>query len=194
MNRKILLSCAFIGSMLIGYSSVSLAYNLDPYGNHWEKGVDYTYSIGSSISDDGVNSIVLASDQWDSIRKSKFSLEYNGKRNSQNNPMENINGKNEVFKLDMGTSQAPASARWKVSKGYIIEGDIILNGSRTLSNSSKPPKTAYHVPSIMVHEFGHIIGLDHSDDKDAVMYVAPPGTVQYQLSADDIKGYNAIDW
>ncbi|MED2257135.1 matrixin family metalloprotease [Brevibacillus parabrevis] len=190
MVRKSKLLGMFIGSLLIGYSSVSFAYNLDPYGGHWEKGVDYTYSIASSISDEGVDSIVLASDQWDTIRKKKFSLEYSGDRNKQNNPMENINGENEVFKIDMGTSQAPANARWKYSGDIITEGDIILNSSRNLSNSSKPSKTAYHVPSIMVHEFGHIIGLDHSDNKDAVMYVSPAGTVKYQLGKDDINGFN----
>lgn len=108
--------------------------------------------------------------------------------------MDHINGENEVFKVDMGTSQAPANARWKYKRGLIIEGDVILNSSRTLTNSSKPSKYAYHIPTIMVHEFGHIIGLDHSDDEDAVMYVAPPGTVKYKLGQDDIDGYNAIDW
>ena len=34
MVRKSKLLGMFIGSLLIGYSSVSFAYNLDPYGGH----------------------------------------------------------------------------------------------------------------------------------------------------------------
>ncbi len=49
------------------------------------------------------------------------------------------------------------------------------------------------IETIALHELGHVLGLDHSSDPQAVMYpTAPMGAVRRKLSADDINGIRTI--
>jgi predicted Zn-dependent protease len=48
---------------------------------------------------------------------------------------------------------------------------------------------------MITHEFGHVVGLNHSAYNTAVMYPTfAKGEVRYTLSSDDISGYNHIQW
>lgn len=47
--------------------------------------------------------------------------------------------------------------------------------------------------SIAVHEIGHILGLGHSRDRDAIMFAYyRPGTIKRNLGQDDIDGIRAL--
>ncbi len=76
--------------------------------------------------------------------------------------------------------------------GIIIEADITFNGvSFNWSTSANRPVT--DVQSVMAHEVGHLLGLDHSARGDAVMVAASPArTVRRELTADDRAGVRAI--
>ena len=46
---------------------------------------------------------------------------------------------------------------------------------------------------VAVHEFGHILGLDHTDIEGSVMYPHYPGYVpNLQLHSDDISGIQSL--
>lgn len=63
--------------------------------------------------------------------------------------------------------------------------EIILNGENTaLRNNS-----ANILYQVILHELGHVIGLDHSEFTDAVMYASLQGN--NSLSSDDSAGANA---
>lgn len=76
--------------------------------------------------------------------------------------------------------------------GSIWDADIAVNAAFndvTLSNTD----AEYDVPSIVVHEVGHFMGIAHSPDDDALM--APtytPGTLRRDLGDDDIAALCAI--
>ena len=81
------------------------------------------------------------------------------------------------------------------NKGLILDANIILNGRQftwTVTPDSVP--ASFDVESVVTHEVGHFIGLDHSGVLNATM--APrylPGEArQRTLESDDIAGASAV--
>ncbi|KAK8587778.1 hypothetical protein V6N13_086752 [Hibiscus sabdariffa] len=63
----------------------------------------------------------------------------------------------------------------------------------TFDPSGKDGKNKVDVQSISVHEIGHLIGLNHSDLKSAVMYAYfAPGITKRDLTQDDKDGIQAL--
>lgn len=53
--------------------------------------------------------------------------------------------------------------------------------------------TVNDIQTHVLHQIGHVLGLDHSSDSNAVMYGAfPPGLVRRTLAPDDINGISAL--
>ncbi|WP_157862885.1 matrixin family metalloprotease [Desulfofarcimen acetoxidans] len=62
------------------------------------------------------------------------------------------------------------------------------------SNVVPCPADQYSVRSNMAHEFGHVIGLDHSASTSAVMYAYFSKGQDRSVGTDDRNGYNNIKW
>jgi hypothetical protein len=75
-----------------------------------------------------------------------------------------------------------------VKSGEIVDADIAINSARhDFTVSDDPGAVRYDLVSVLTHEVGHFLGLDHSDDPEAVMYWQySQGTVNRQLHQDDI--------
>lgn len=76
-------------------------------------------------------------------------------------------------------------------KGAIIDADIEMNGERfRFTNARLEALTEFDLGNTLTHEIGHLIGLDHTDDRDATMFAsAPPGELDKRsLEEDDIDG------
>ncbi|KAJ6877764.1 metalloendoproteinase 1-like [Populus alba x Populus x berolinensis] len=59
--------------------------------------------------------------------------------------------------------------------------------------SANPAMDQFDLESVAVHEIGHLLGLDHSSDSNAVMYSGiPSGTKKRDLAQDDIDGIHAL--
>ncbi|MBS0619625.1 MAG: matrixin family metalloprotease [Spirochaetes bacterium] len=76
--------------------------------------------------------------------------------------------------------------RWYDSRG-IVEADIILNQQSvgfTTVDARQPGK--YFIEGVLAHEIGHLIGLEHSENKDSFMHhYQKPEETEWNLAFSD---------
>jgi len=72
-----------------------------------------------------------------------------------------------------------------------LAGDIHLDDDETWVAHAPPMPHAVHLKTVVMHESGHALGLDHSDDPAALMWAEYDGGVK-ELGADDIAGIQAL--
>ena len=80
-----------------------------------------------------------------------------------------------------------ASSLWSFDK-IIYDGFIALNPK----HYSRMRKV--EIQGLITHEIGHLLGIDHSDDRNSIMYNKPYHSNAYQsiLREDDIKAINSL--
>ncbi|HEX8651392.1 MAG TPA: matrixin family metalloprotease [Pyrinomonadaceae bacterium] len=88
-----------------------------------------------------------------------------------------------------GPSGVLAHAFFPPPNGGDIAGDMHFDDSETWSVNLPP--TGIDLPTVSLHEFGHSLGLNHSNIPSAVMY-AFYGGPRRELTDDDIQGIQAI--
>lgn len=75
--------------------------------------------------------------------------------------------------------------------GNVKESDIALDASRPWTTDPADPQV--DLQSVALHEFGHMLGLGHSGDREAVMYgTYPRNSTRRQPTADDLAGILSI--
>jgi predicted Zn-dependent protease len=84
-------------------------------------------------------------------------------------------GKNTVSFLtrwphEIGVTKIAWCQHWYDDQGTIVESDIILNMTLTkFTTLHTNSKNAYYIEGVLVHEIGHMLGLDHIDSASSVM-------------------------
>lgn len=79
--------------------------------------------------------------------------------------------------------------------GTLVEADMILNRSmKWFTDYNNPPATGPFLESVVLHEVGHLLGLNHSPAGAATMFwLTNPGlTAQAGLSADEWSAARAL--
>ncbi|XP_039048773.1 metalloendoproteinase 1-like [Hibiscus syriacus] len=75
---------------------------------------------------------------------------------------------------------------------YPERGDLHFNAVWNWTYN-QPASNQIDLESIGVHELGHVLGLNHSQVKDTVMFPKyDPGTIKRKLNKDDIDGLKAL--
>ncbi|KAE8694152.1 Eukaryotic aspartyl protease family protein [Hibiscus syriacus] len=72
-------------------------------------------------------------------------------------------------------------------------GKLHFDADENWSSNNLTRFNQIDLESVSIHELGHILGLGHSRDPDAIMYAYyMPGSIKRDLSQDDIDGIRAL--
>ncbi len=118
-----------------------------------------------------------------------FNFTYGG---SSSNPAPIRDGVNQIRWGSTGGSLATTTIWLINSSGDIEEADCVFDDSWTWSTAAVTPAGQYDIESVMLHEFGHFLGLDHSNPPAIMQPTIPPATQRRALDTDDQQGAQAI--
>ncbi|MBA0769161.1 hypothetical protein Gotri_017924, partial [Gossypium trilobum] len=73
------------------------------------------------------------------------------------------------------------------------DGRLHYDADESWSTSNTIRQNQFDLESVAIYEIGHILGLGHSEDPNAIMYAFfSPGTIKRNLGQDDIDGIRAL--
>jgi MYXO-CTERM domain-containing protein len=85
---------------------------------------------------------------------------------------------------------------YRISDGLILDADVVVNAATELQWTVSPDSCgdAYDLEGTLGHEFGHLLGLGHSADREATMFAtaAKCETLKRDLSPDDVAGIDYL--
>jgi hypothetical protein len=105
-----------------------------------------------------------------------------------------LNNKNEVFFRNDSTSYVAETYWWYDGTGHLVDADIVMHEAYVYFAGSGCSNGVY-IEDVVVHEFGHALGLGHSEVPDVTMEPAMSSycdTSQMTLEADDISGIRSL--
>ncbi|KAI4352413.1 hypothetical protein L6164_006669 [Bauhinia variegata] len=74
-----------------------------------------------------------------------------------------------------------------------VDGRLHFDADEQWSTNVPLQSTQTDLIWVAIHEVGHLLGLDHSSDQNAIMYaLVTPGVNKRTLGSDDIAGIGAL--
>ena len=106
---------------------------------------------------------------------------------------------NEIVFMPKGVDSRGALAQvWYTNDGTIVEADIWINDDFRWNvdgklSSGEHPSDKVDLQSALLHELGHWLILNHTNDPHSVMYpTLAPGASRQHLARRDVDGISAI--
>jgi hypothetical protein len=191
-------------AIIVISSEVVSAYVIATYGGN---PIDWTYQVNPMGEDYLVNencadcngeavAIRNAANTWNNAG-AKFTLSYGGATNIANAPgsaaADGINSINWSSNFPTGSTTLAETTYWySIPSGDITECDCVFNANKTWSTAAVTPPGQFDVETVMLHEFGHYLSLEHSSAPAVMQPNVSSGTQRRVLTADDINGIIAI--
>jgi hypothetical protein len=154
--------------------------------------VYYVNPSNLSVSDSAaIWAFQTAASAWHDQSGANIQLVYGGTTNGNSLT---LNNKNEVFFRNDSNGYIGETYWWYDGTGHLVDADIVLHEAYTYFAGSGCSGGIY-IEDVAIHEFGHALGLGHSDVANTTMEPAMPSycdTTQVTLEADDISGIRSL--
>jgi hypothetical protein len=189
----LLLNVGFVFAYVIDKTNtgdpIDWTYQANPMGEN--------YLVNENCADcsEEAAAVQKAAATW-SNAGAKFTFPYGGTTTTYTAP--NQDGVNTIswsstYFSEGDKTLAQTTYWYYYPSGDIYEGDCVFNDRNSWSTAATTPAGQFDVESVMLHEFGHYLSLDHSSVPAAVMWPTIGSGVQKRtLNADDIAGIIAI--
>ena len=192
--RRLLVTSALVAAVAALSVVHTPAYNIS--GRRWATNPVpfYINPANADVSQTEATSAILSgSTVWSTHTIADVSWYYMG---STNGTTVAANGKNEVFFRPDGGSGAIATTYWWTdSSNRLVDADIVFyDGSYRFFTGNGGCSGGYYLEDVATHEFGHGLGLSHSDVPAATM-VSGTGecnTEKRSLDLDDVDAVEAL--
>ena len=157
-------------------------FQVNPEGNH---GLD---------PDEVTAAVIEAAEQWNTIEGSWLEIVYEGDTDATSHG--SADGAHAVFFNDDWTENPDLLAltyTYSYEDGSITHFDIAINtDGHEWTTKADPQKN--DLLNALVHEFGHAVGLDHSQDTEASMFsqTSIGETLKRDLAEDDVLTFASL--
>ena len=149
---------------------------------------------------DGQTVLTNTQATWNAVSTSSFTLAFGGLTNrcpslvDECQGLQTFDGFNDVTFLSLagpcnGVLGCTLGVTWYSTS--VDEADVALNAKVGWVYDCNTAGPAFDAESVLLHENGHVVGLGHSADVNAVM-ATPYLSTQCDLGQDDIDGISAL--
>ena len=198
MNSLMLQRALLLATLaLIIVSSPSILNGFVALGHSW--GSDtvryYVNPRNKWVSEGAATSAIqTAAAGWSNQSRANIQLAYAGQTTGSSLTQ---NYKNEVFFRDAPSSSGNVAEAWYWwdGSGRLVDADLIFYEGSFQFFTGSGCSNGIYIENVAIHEFGHALGLRHSDVPGVTMQPAMQSycdTSQLTLEPDDIAGIEAI--
>jgi hypothetical protein len=175
-----------IEASLLGKASEdSCGFVQNSYGARvsWKHNIPVVISVDSQFAAEFYSAAVSAADVWNSsVGKKLLVIEKMPADASPNPAQDMMSGLywRKSWSKDKSTQQAITTIFFKTNS--ISEADIKINAENFVFYLENPNSLRdIHMESLLIHEFGHVLGLKHVSVAGSVMWATLPATTQRKI-------------
>ncbi len=187
--KKIFLGLIFIPTLA---SAFTLNSSTNPNFKGWQSGeINFAINTANCPTSMDIKSLMEdAFDVWNKVPTSPVKLKVSGTTTSTTagNPVTVYCETN--FSAIADDDFVPGAAAIGGVGDYATIGIVYLNASSGQANIAQFNRSILTI--ILAHEIGHIIGLGHSHDTNALMYFDASAKQTLNLSQDDLDGLSYL--
>jgi hypothetical protein len=139
--------------------------------------------------------VVAGASAWDAQSRATFRFAYAGRTSTTTVAADSVNA--VIFRPESNSTPSILATTywWSNNQGQLTAADIVFwDAGHQFLGSATSCSGAFYIQDVATHEFGHVLGLNHSGVAGATMQPTLGSCSQEwrSLSSDDIAGVEAL--